>query len=278
MKTSNKILAAFCLIVFSVPVLMLIGFRSQISNQKFTEINSKYGHTETIIKGALNPYKFVKIIGPGRDVFTCNIIPSDSASYDYQNLDEDHRIKIEQINDTLLVKYISPERQVNLNSSSISYTQTHINLYLPVINRIIIDGASVIIDSANTITNPEISFNLSNQAILQLGKFGHSQSTSISASMETESNGLKIDSSAISSNIIERSGKLNNVKIESTNSTFTVGPYSWIKELNLQIKGHSRVNIDNESRIDQLSGFISNSSDVGANWKNIKRLAALAGN
>ena len=67
----------------------------------------------------------------------------------------------------------------------------------------------------------------------------------------------------------------NKINVKAASANFTIGPYSTIKELNLQIDGASKVNVTDESRIDQLSVFISYSCTVEANWKNIRRLASL---
>ena len=67
----------------------------------------------------------------------------------------------------------------------------------------------------------------------------------------------------------------NRINVKAAAANFTIGPYSTIKELNLQIDGASKVNVADDSHIDQLSGFISDSCTVEANWKNIRRLASL---
>ena len=276
MKTSNKLLAAFFLIVFAVPFIILVGFRKSIKEQEptFEPFNNKFIH-----RGEIKSYKIIKIIGPGvPEVFSCTIVPSDSAFYSYntyhQTKVEDGMI-LEQVGDTLLVKYAGTIIQDQGSTQKNSYSIIEIDLYLPLLNKIIVEGATTIrIDSINTDNNPQISFDLRNQANLQLGNFGHSQTIFGSGNIETELSGTK-DSAFDSSSFRKRSWKLLSVDIKASNASFTVGPYAWIKDLQLQINGQSQVNINNNSRIDQLNGFISDSSQVSADWKNIRRLAAL---
>ena len=280
MKTSNKLLAAFFVLIFAVPFLLLVGFKKAINSQQstFVPMNNQFAY-----KGEIKPYKFIKIVGPSiqdttgisdtEKIFSCTIIPSDSANYSYnyynsnQQSEAEARIVLDQVDDTLLVKYVR-------NTEKNYFIPIKIDLYLPLLNEIIVEGATVFIDSINTTNSPQISFDLRNHANLQLGNFGHSQTILGSGNIETEVNGTKnihFDSSYFR----ERSGKLLSVHIKASNASFTVGPYAWINHLQLQINGQSQVSIDNNSRIDQLSGFISDSSSVNADWKNIRRLTAL---
>lgn len=280
MKTSNKILAAFIIILFTFPFLMLAGFKSSIRKGLFTKEKVNNEIKQFTYKEMNKPYKFVKIIGPDipgmtneSKIFSCNIIPSDSVRYSYYYLQPNGNDKIilKQEGDTLLVQYPNTNVHVDGNNKGNNYISIQVDLYLPVVNKIIVENANVFVDTINTVTNPEISFDLRNQANLQLGRYGHSQTIFAAGTI----NGSKVSPYVDSSNFSERSGKFINVEIKSSNSSFTIGNYAWIKDLRLQINGQSRVNIANNSRIDSLSGFISDSSEVSANWKNIKILEAL---
>ena len=95
MKTSNKLLAAFFIIVFAVPFLMLVGFKRAIQKQEptFVPVNNQFTNKVKIYKGEIKSYKFIKIEGPempgypgwasagGEHIFSCKIIPADSVSY-----------------------------------------------------------------------------------------------------------------------------------------------------------------------------------------------------
>ena len=277
MKTSNQLIIAFFVIVFSVPFLMLVGFRKSIQKEEFTFVpyNNQFSH-----KGEIKPYKFIKIVGPSRavTVFSCRIIPSDSASYSYNTYQQtrpEDRVILKQAGDTLLVKYADTDMQGARNNQQEYYISKHIDLYLPFLNEIIVESATVQIDSINTANNPQISFDLRNHANLELGNFGHSQTVFGPGNIETELTGT-MDSPSFDSTLFrERSGKLISLEIKANNSSITVGPYSWINHLQLQVNGLSQVIINNNSRIDQLSGFISDSTTVNGNWKNVRRLAAL---
>ncbi|MEO7316256.1 MAG: hypothetical protein ABIW47_13795 [Ginsengibacter sp.] len=286
MKTSNKLLAAFFILVFAVPFLMLVGFKRAIKKQEFTIVPFDNQFTHKI---EIKSYKFIKIVGPevpgypgwasagGEHIFSCKIIPADSVSYSYftgQPSAKDVLI-LEQIGDTLLVKYSTVNAQsIDGDNTTYHFNPIQIDLFVPVLNNIIVENARVIIDSLKKNNQQDISFDLRNQANLQLGNLGYAQTNFGSGNMETDLNETK-DSAFDSSYFRERSGKLLSVNIKASDASFTVGPYAWINHLQLQINGRSKVNINNNSRIDQLNGFISDSSQVSADWKNIRRLAAL---
>ena len=247
-------------------------------------------NNQTVLKGEIGTYKVIKITGPyissfdenarELELLSCTIIPSDSASYSYQyyiNNQEstgENRMILKQVGDTLVVKYLSFEAK---NNDHVTYYNNPVNvtLYLPVLNKIIVENANVAIDSVHTFNNAEISFDLRNQANLQLGNFGHSQTVFGSGNTESDIHESMDNPTFDSTHFRERSGKLSRIEINASNASFTVGPYAWIKDLQLRVNGQSQVNIANNSRIDQLSGFISDSSAVNASWKNIRRLAAL---
>ncbi len=147
MKTSNKILTAFIAIIFLVPFFLLLSFSSKVKNGQYTVVKNEFGGSNSH-QGSITAYNVVKIIGPGQPgVFTCKIIPSDSASYKYFDYDNYRdSISVEQQGDTLFVKYINSETE---NIGNTEYTHLAIDLYLPVMKKIIVEGADVRIDSIN---------------------------------------------------------------------------------------------------------------------------------
>lgn len=258
MKTSNKILAGFLIVIFLIPVFILMSFNSKIKKGRFTVVknqnNWSNGH-----KASISPYKVVKITGPAiPGVLSCNIIPADSASYEDYNSDEQDSIQVRQQGDTLFVSYKGIVESSNTNS----YSHLSIDLYLPFMNNIIVDGADVKLDSVSGTANPEIFFQLSNQATLKLAEGDRKTA---------------VRSGTTNKDIVtQSSGMLNSIKVQTDNANIIVGPMAWIKNLELLLKGTSKISVDNNSRIDQLSGAISDSSTVSGNWKNLKRLASLA--
>jgi hypothetical protein len=258
MKTSNKVLTGFFIIIFLIPVFILLSFNSKIRKGEFTVVKNENGSKGR--GGSIAAHKVIKITGPGKEnVFSCTIIPADSASYTYPDYYGQDDIKVEQKGDTLWVKYTGA---AGADSTGRVYQHSSINLHLPVMENIIIDGADVLIDSINGEANPQLFFQLNNRASIEFGSAGESEPIKSGSGSQPANN--------------EQHGMVNSVKIKADNASITVGPNTWIANLDLQVHGASKVNVDNNSRIGQVSGFISDSSTVGANWKNIKRLAALS--
>jgi hypothetical protein len=274
MKTSNKILLGFFMLIFAAPVLLFMGFRSKITKGEFT-VTRTDANGQFTRKGAIKPYKVVKVVGPFMpEVFSCYIIPAGAASYAYTNYGYDDSINLQQKGDTLLVTY--NHMNLSTDNNSDSYTNLSINLYLPEINNIIIQGAGVFIDSMNAKTDTAVYFSLTKWAKLTLGKFG--SSTTVSAAV-TENPGNSVPDSIINRLLsTEKStGRFNKLNIIATDSYVDFGMHAWMKDLNLNLHGSSTVELNGNSRIEQLTGFISDSASVKANWKNIRRLATLTG-
>ncbi|HKZ67723.1 MAG TPA: hypothetical protein VJ111_15260 [Chitinophagaceae bacterium] len=269
MKTSNKILAGFLIFIFIVPLFILTSFNSKIKKGRFTIAKREIYEGVDFRSGTIKPYQIIKIVGPGvPGTFSCNLIPAAAARYSYQNYDDYDSIKIEQVNDTLLLTYVNTRQQPDNNINSNEFSNISVDLYLPVITNVIAEGANLNIDSMDIAANQEIFFDLRAKASLNL----HQRGTANSRSERLIQPGGQFKDS-----LTERTGTgmFDKLNVKAVFANFTIGPYSTIKELNLQIDGASKVNVDDNSHIDQLSGFISDSCTVEANWKNIRRLATL---
>lgn len=270
MKTSNKILAGFLIFIFIVPVFILMSFNNKIKKGRFTIVKREIYEGADFRSGTIRPYQVVKIVGPSRfpGTFFCNLIPAKVASYSYQNYNDQDSIRIENINDTLLLTYVNTRYQPDNNTNSDEFTHISVDLHLPVITNVIVEGADLNIDSMDIAANQEIFFDLRGKASLNLSKNGTSNTDFAHL---TQSGGHFKDS------VLKRTstGMFNKLNVKAASANFTIGPYSTIKELNLQIDGASKVNVADNSHIDQLSGFISDSCTVEANWNNIRRLASL---
>jgi hypothetical protein len=278
MKGSNNILLGFIILVFATPVFLFIGFRNKIRKGEFTVAKIPEDSTrKDFFSGSIKPFKVLKVVGPGMEgVFDCTIIPSDSATYDYaNNYDDQGSINMQQKGDTLVLTYIGSRGTANGNTITTVYPLLYVKLHLPVIKNIIAEGADIRIDSVSTGANPEIYFDLRKKAVLTLGMSG----TSTTTFAHFEQKGATVGGYKAVSNVIEKStGQFNKVIIKASDSHITFGTVAWIHDLNLQLQGVSTITMDNNSRITQLNGFISDSAKVEANWKNIRRLATLTGN
>lgn len=270
MKTSNKILAGFLIVIFLIPVFILMSFNSKIKKGQFTVVKREIYEGTNSRSGTIKPYQVIKIVGPGfQGAFSCNLIPAESASYSYKDYDDHDSIRIEQVNDTLLLTYVNTRPQSGNNTNSNEFSNISVDLHLPVITNVIADGAEVNIDSMDIAANQEIFFDLRNKASLNLSYRGAATSHTVRLAQP----GGQFKDSVTNRN---STGMFNKLNVKAVSANLAIGPYATIRDLNLQIDGASKVNVSDNSHIDQLSGFISDSCTVEANWKNIRRLATLA--
>lgn len=287
MKTSNRILLGFLITVFATLVFLFMGFRNKIKKGEYTMTKVEYKNLPYFkgsikgkkYEGSIKPFTVLKVVGPDVEgVFSCEVLPASSTTYDYSTYDNHGGVKFEQNGDTLLVKYIGnykgKDRSITGNSFDITFS-LRINLHMPIVKSIIVERASIIIDSMGKTGEPEIYFDLSKKATLDLGLSG------TATMVPPNSLGMAIKNTANivdahSSKVIEKStGQFNKVFIKASESYIYLGKLAWVNELNLQILGLSKINIDDESRIDQLKGFISDSTKIESNWKNVRWLATL---
>jgi hypothetical protein len=260
MKTSNKILLGFLIFVFATPVFLFMSFRNKIQKGEFTVSappSNQYKHS-----GLLARFKVVRVVGlvdPG--VLSCHLFPADSSWYAYNNYSNGDSIKVEQKGDTLLLKYIDIGLQENRGNTRSELVHLRIDLHAPAFNNVVVEGASVYIDTANATRNSETYFDLHDQAYLSLGTGGQVKTTQVNQTTVTEMSGAL----------------LKKVTINASSSRIELGQFAMISDLHLQLLGTSTVSVHNNSQIGQLTGFLSDSSTVEANWKNVRRLAALTG-
>jgi len=266
MKTSNKVLLSFIILVVATPFFLFMGFRNKINKGAFTVIKS-HDTNLNYISGPIKPFNVLKVVGPGvGNVFTCTIISAKSATYDYTTYSHQNSVKFQRKGDTLLLKYMGKyqEAEPRVNGDTLYKTYSlNINLHLPDIKNIIAEGANIRTDSFSTAT-PAIYFDLSKKASLTIVGYGSAE--------------MPIANFTTSTEAFEKSSRqFNKVIIKASDSYVTFEPFTWIKDLDLRISGLSRITVDNKSRINQSKGFISDSTKIIANGKNMHWLTNLTG-
>ena len=283
MEISNKILLGFLILVFATPVFLFMSFRNKIKKGEFTVTKTHIPYyNESAIKsnGSIKPFKVLKIVDLGREgVFSCNIIPASSATYEYTNFGNTgvvDSISLKQKGDTLLIIYMGTWINGVYGNTNL-LRNLCVTLYLPVIKNIIIERANIFIDSVNTTSNPEIYFDLSKKASLTLGRWGTATTLSPHFAGKVAPNKLNKSSTTPFTVIENSSGQFNKLFIRTTNSNVSFGSLAWIKDLDLQMLGLSKISVDDQCRISQLNGIISDSATIEANWKNIRRFATIKG-
>src|SRR5688572_29102121 len=106
MRTSNKILVGFLVVIFLVPLFMLMSFNSKIKKGQFTVVKNKRYESVDFRGGSFKPYKVIKIVAPGSKALKVNLQNSGSMSYNY-NITSGDSVKVYNVADTLVVQYIS---------------------------------------------------------------------------------------------------------------------------------------------------------------------------
>ena len=175
MKTSNKILIGLVITIFAVPLLLAATLKSKMNKGIYTvEKNYVPGNRGDVRKGTFTAFKVVKVIAPRPEMLVCNLHQSDKMDFSYYNDGSSDSLAVYTQNDTLYIEYFSQpgngETQGNMGFGKIVA-----NVNLPVFNRLMVDGAVVVMESA--IANSDsLSVSLKNNAVI---KEGHSKAGEI---------------------------------------------------------------------------------------------------
>ena len=278
MRTSNKILTALLLLVFLAPLLIALDLKNKLGSKEYSLDNRKENGSDygSLRQGTLQPYKVVKITGPFFQkvegtpgelpaIFTCHLRPSATAAYSYGNFGGlRDSLRIYNSGDTLFIKYVNGKDEdtpgaVDANSAHYSNTTYYFNLEatvsLPNWDHLEIEGATVLIDSL-PLSAPSMSVSLRNFGHLKLGYFGS----------KTDSGGVTTFMSCHTKDLT----------LHVFDAEVSMGAYFKADHLNLQMNGHSTIEIKDAS-INKLDGSLSDDTKVNANWNYIRRLALLTG-
>ncbi|MEO6930859.1 MAG: hypothetical protein ABI151_04465 [Chitinophagaceae bacterium] len=156
MKTSNIILLGLVITIFTVPLLVIASLNSKIKNKEFILVKNNDATEKPIIReGTLQPFHVVKLVAPNADYLECHVKAADTASFNYQKYGKEDSIAVYTSNDTLYVNYISPGdasgKKIKIGSSEqIVGNRLQIELKIKSLSTLIVDGASVLLDSMNT--------------------------------------------------------------------------------------------------------------------------------
>jgi hypothetical protein len=267
MKTSNKILLAFLLLIFITPLLLAVSLKNKIKNKEYVQQRSDGSNIEDgNYHGSFGTYKVLKLVSPVKGVFTCRLHPSKTASYSYQNYYPGARRKdsvhIYNHSDTLFMEYIPyPDSiiQGGSNNESPFYFNIELNADLPSFEKLEIQGATAIIDSLPD-SLPSMKITLSDSAQLKMGE-GGSKEESVIPPART---------------LARISCRVTDLTIKATGSELSFGPYFIADHLRLDISGASTLSVK-DAVIKKVDGRLSDSSTVNASGKYFRQLAALTG-
>lgn len=249
MRTSNKILLGFLIIIFLIPALLLMSFNNKIKNGRYT-VESQEGQGSNFRSGNFKPYKVVKFIAPAGRVLKANLEHSDSLFYSYHQMGGGDSIRVYNAGDTLFVHFINHEDMNEMVHLSV-------NLKLPSIDNLVIDNAEVTLDSTGASLNSDLLVEISGTGLLNIGRV-------------REQRGGPDDM-----DVTEFPYAINRLSVRMNEGEVALGGKTDIKQLNLQVNGAGVLSVNDGATIGEVSGRLSEESSVKATWKYVKKLAAL---
>lgn len=168
MKTSNKILIGLVITVFAVPLLLAATLKSKMNKGIYTvEKNYSPGNRGDVKKGTFATFKVVKVIAPRPEMLVCNFHQSDKMDFTYSNDGTSDSLAVYTQNDTLYIQYLAqPENEDQQERRGFGKIVANINL--PMFNRLMVDGAIVVMETSLA-NSDSLSVSLKNNAVIKEG-------------------------------------------------------------------------------------------------------------
>ncbi|ANI89153.1 hypothetical protein A9P82_07530 [Arachidicoccus ginsenosidimutans] len=267
MKTSNKLLLGFLIVVFLVPLFTSFALRSVVKQGKYTI--GLYPSEESFQQGAIGKYKAVKIINhpfPGGNDFICTIHPSPSGKYLFYDYSYDQSlfdsIGVEIKNDTLYIQRFtihSPGMQATHNVAD-AWANRNIDLFLPSLDNITAERTEVKIDSS---TNTPINIHLIDNSLLKLGNINQEVKVVDSKPIQNDFDNPKVKSS------------FKNITVNAMQSSVIFGTNVSTDSLWLYADSKSKISFLDSSNVRVLNGSIDKQSINNPDSATIKRLMPL---
>ncbi|MGZ5218824.1 MAG: hypothetical protein ACXWC7_02065 [Chitinophagaceae bacterium] len=250
MKTSNKILAGFFIVVFLVPVFMLMSFNNKIKKGQFTVVKQEIYEGADFRSGNFKSYKVVKIMAPSGRIIKCNLQYSDSLYYSYNKMETQDSVMVYNEGDTVFVKYFNPNATMPDNST------IHLNLELPAIQNLVVENAEITLDSIGAGANKDLAIEVYGTSLVNIGR-----------AIEEKNREYQ--------NAQEFPYQVSRLSLKMKEGEVVLGNRVDIGQLNLQLDGAAGLTINDGAAIGEMHGSLSGQSSVKASWKYVKRLAAL---
>ncbi len=185
MKTSNKILIGLVITIFSVPLLLAATLKSKMNKGIYTvEKNYTPGHRGEVHKGTFTAFKTVKVIAPRPEMLVCNLHQSDKMDFTYSNDGTRDSLAVYTQNDTLYIEYLTQPENADQQESR-GYGKIVADINLPLFNRLIVDGAIVVIESTIADTD-SLTVSLKNNAVIKEGNSKTDENTPPAPSVKIE--------------------------------------------------------------------------------------------
>ena len=170
MKMSNKIFLGLVLIVFAVPLLLAATLKSKIKNGEFTVEKNKDENEENAKKGTFASYKVIKIVSPHPELLLCTFQQSEEMNFKYNNYGSNDSLTVFNQGDTLYIQFLAKSSDNdNEQGENSGYGKTVLSVNLPGIERLIVDGAMVMLDPVFA-NSDSLSVTLKNKASIKANK------------------------------------------------------------------------------------------------------------
>ncbi len=258
MKTSNKLLLALVLLIFSFPLILMMGFKSALKHNRYI-VKSDNGY-QVSAPHNVKPFTAIKLNGMplnNNSGLKTYIKRGDQFNYHIRNYNaadpEQGRTdscRISWAGDTLVVDYHLKEP--NTKSGSSFFYGVEIDITIPRAVPVIARGAAITIDSS-TAALGAMSFLLSNEA--SLGVDG------VVTTQREEAGGGSYKESVVYRTTFP------DLAIEADNASVRIGDQVSVKKLRLGLNGRSVINFSEAVSIDTLTGHISETSFFNAPYK-----------
>ncbi|MGF7232043.1 hypothetical protein [Arachidicoccus sp.] len=264
MKTSNKLLIGFLIFMLTVPLFFLSALKTKVKRGEFA-MESNY----LTITGQLGDYKVIKIDGLSKspEALSCHIQSSISRKYEYNNFhDKNNFLSIKKINDTIFIQY----NRKNEDKSNV-FNFIDLNLFVPNMENVLIQNATVYIDSVNSKLTKMVNVKLQNNAVLNIGSTSGGMNSSNSyVYLHNQDDSYRILRKPVSTTQI-----FDSLNIEGeTDSKVVLGGVQ-IKNLILNMQSNSKLEIPLSLDVNHISGKISAETSIKANSKGINALQPL---
>lgn len=250
MKTSNKLLIALVLLIFSVPLILMMGFKSAVKHNRYVvKSDNGYEVSESKEVKSFAAIKFNGVIESNATRLTAFIRYGDKYSYLMRNYDpanpEEGRTdscRIRVVDDTLLIEY-TPRLLDKVNETNYSYG-IEIDITVPHSVPVIANATNISIDSSAAALGA-MNFELSAGSldIKSLAKERKSQPVVFQA-----------------------------IAVNAHHASINIDDQIKIKNLKVDLNGRSDINFRESTSIDTISGHISDASFFNAPHKYSKFL------
>ncbi len=258
MKTSNKLLTGLVLLIFSFPLILMMGFKAAVKNNHYV-VRSNTGYEVSESK-EVKAFTAIKLNGlPYNNEFglKANIKYGNKFSYLLKNYDvaelekgRTDNCRVSWAGDTLVVDY-SFKSVVKANEPNFFYG-VEMDITLPRAVPVIATGTTIAIDSS-AVALGAMNFQLFNQASL------YADGVTVIQQQETG------DQS--SPKVVAYQTVFPALTVNANNAFIKIGDHVNIKNLKLNLNGSSTINFSEAVAIDTLSGHISESSVFNAPYR-----------